>query len=505
MSQSVLRFDKPVLTNVWKKDDDWTDLKEKQERKKRQNRLNQRAYRMRNAPKEPPATKRRPFRVERFRITEVPPATSSQDEAAVDEDPPPLGTNTSGSPLAKLEADISQLVDQGSSDSGQSQATPDALVPQDFVPREALALLALDLDDTASSTLSSASAQYLHHLKVARSSPIPEADPPFKAFNILDGVLLQIKEEKPFALFRQKPFVSHFACETVPLNQSVFGVATTAAEALVSLDDAVLKETYFPLSSDHLLHLIHFNVFRALIYNKLMLNTTTSLVRAGTGIVLPSHQNLCEGLTLVRAKPGHELPSNLHPTTNQMSIAHSSWLNMFPFPRMRDNLIRRQQDFNHRDLCNDLFGELFFKNMQASAAYPSEFSPNPHPNPNPAWGAFEGESYWRNWDDDVTAGRKGFVVWGEPWDVNSWEVTPGFLNKWGWTLEGCEELIHSSNRWRAKRDEEPLDKVLLLERILNEPQAYEFDMGPWSFQQVFGPMDSYLASNQDISVIETST
>lgn len=225
-----------------------------------------------------------------------------------------------------------------------------------------------------------------------------------------------------------------------------------------------------------------------------MLNNTTSLVRAGSGIVLPSHQNLCEGLTLVRAKPGQTLPPSLYPTTNQMSIAHSSWLNMFPFPRVRDNLIRRQQDFNHRDLCNDLFGELFFKNMQPSAPYPSERSPNPLPLPNPAWGAFESESHWENWDDDVTARRRGFIVWGEPWDVDSWEVTPGFLKKWAWMLEGCEELIISSNRWRAKRDEKPLESFVSLQRGEAVPQEYRFGMSGWSFQEVLGTMDSYLVS-----------
>ncbi|KUJ07102.1 uncharacterized protein LY89DRAFT_660834 [Mollisia scopiformis] len=312
MSQSIIRFDNPKLSHVWKADDDWTGLKEKEERKKRQNRLNQRAYRVRNAPKDQPSNKRRAFRVERFRITD-----------------PPL-PNYFGSNLAT----------------------------------------------------------------------------------------------------------------------SIFNVAYTASQALSSLDHTLMNETYFPLSSDHLLHLIHFNVFRALISNKLLLNDTTVLLRAGEEIVLPIHQNLCEGLTLVRTKNEKPIPRTLYPTTKQMSIAHSSWLNMFPYPQVRDNLIQHQKNFNHRDLCNDLFGELFFKNVQNS----------PYPNTTSAPNETASE-VWETWEDDVTARRKGLIVWGEPWDVNAWEITPGFLKKWSWIIEGCEEIITASNRWRAQRDEPPLTYV----------------------------------------------
>jgi len=58
--------------------------------------------------------------------------------------------------------------------------------------------------------------------------------------------------------------------------------------------------------------------------------------------------------------------------------------------------------------------------------------------------------------DELNVGRRGMIVWGEPWDKNGWELTPSFVRKWPQLLEGCEDLIGSANKWRAKRDEGPL-------------------------------------------------
>ena len=51
---------------------------------------------------------------------------------------------------------------------------------------------------------------------------------------------------------------------------------------------------------------------------------------------------------------------------------------------------------------------------------------------------------------------RGMLIWGEPWRIDGWEVTEGFLRKWGWLLKGCDEMIEASNRWRGLRGEEPL-------------------------------------------------
>lgn len=51
----------------------------------------------------------------------------------------------------------------------------------------------------------------------------------------------------------------------------------------------------------------------------------------------------------------------------------------------------------------------------------------------------------------------GLIVWGEPYEIDSWEATPGFLKKWAWAVRDCHELLASTNRWRASRGEKPLN------------------------------------------------
>lgn len=51
---------------------------------------------------------------------------------------------------------------------------------------------------------------------------------------------------------------------------------------------------------------------------------------------------------------------------------------------------------------------------------------------------------------------KGMLVWSNPWEPSGWEVTEGFVRKWGFLMKGCEELKVSTNNWREFRGEEPL-------------------------------------------------
>ena len=51
---------------------------------------------------------------------------------------------------------------------------------------------------------------------------------------------------------------------------------------------------------------------------------------------------------------------------------------------------------------------------------------------------------------------RGVLVWADPWDASNWELTEGFLRKWGWIFQGATDIIEASNGWRARRGEEGL-------------------------------------------------
>jgi hypothetical protein len=108
----------------------------------------------------------------------------------------------------------------------------------------------------------------------------------------------------------------------------------------------------------------------------------------------------------------NSIPHNLQPTRLQKTRPHHPWLDFFPSPKMRDNLIEAGDDWDDTQLCHDIMG---------------------------FWGESEMDA--------------GLLVWGEPWDVRNWELTEPFLKKWQWVVRGCPELMISTNTWRARRGE----------------------------------------------------
>ncbi|CEL03598.1 hypothetical protein ASPCAL04750 [Aspergillus calidoustus] len=195
----------------------------------------------------------------------------------------------------------------------------------------------------------------------------------------------------------------------------------------------------FPLSSDHLLHLIHYNVFRALIANKRTLNT---IPVDPTRCILTSPCR--DDTTLYPLNPN--MPPSLVPSTFQRTRCHSTWINVFPFPRFRDNLIRYEGCFDPWELMQDLVGDF----IPWTPAPRRQGTPVSATVPEALTISSESDT------DEVTGGRKGLIVWGEPHEMKSWEATPGFLAKWAWAVEGCEEFVEISNHWRMKRGEEPM-------------------------------------------------
>ncbi|KAF4503240.1 hypothetical protein FAGAP_506 [Fusarium agapanthi] len=199
----------------------------------------------------------------------------------------------------------------------------------------------------------------------------------------------------------------------------------------------------FPLPSDQLLHLIQFNVYRAFISIKRTINTI-SLDPTTCPVFGPCLDDT------TRYPPNPNIPSSLAPTTLQLSQYYFPWINIMPFARLRDNLIRYEGRFDNFELWRDLVGDL----MSYTAApwqrgTPFSFSASTE---QPRGLALD--SYVDT--DELTAGRNGLIIWGEPHDMQSWEATPGFLTKWSWAVEGCEELVEISNGWRMRRGAEPM-------------------------------------------------
>lgn len=393
----------------------------KEEKKRRQNRVNQRAYRRRHAPNEKPG--KLPFRVERFRVTEAPRTTIVSRDLK------------EHAPVSSLETtEDESILATGLTPSDSSSSSPDVL-----------------LDDSSSSSTSVAGFPSVYTANDADMAVRPLAiwEPSISSHSeaIIPAALTDQSALQDWYLdcngslpSQHQVNASNYDSQWLFRTSCDYLISPSSPENALALQGRTPgpPPNSFPLSSDHLLRLIHFNVLRALMNNKALLAQRTSQTRVVSGFEIPQSNNLCDGLILIRPKPDQPLPPSLDPTYIQTSIAHSSWLNMFPFPRLRDNLIRAEKDFNHEELCYDLFGELITGSMYT-----------PMEEHHAMFNADDNE-------DEVTRGRRGMIVWGESWDKEGWEVTPGFVRKWAWALRGCEDLIRASNRWRAKRDEAAL-------------------------------------------------
>lgn len=155
--------------------------------------------------------------------------------------------------------------------------------------------------------------------------------------------------------------------------------------------------------ADLLLTLVQYNVCRALLQNTFSLGISTSWLEEEAESIVPSGQY------------NPLVPASLLPTRWQRDVAHHPWIDVLPFPGLRDNILRMYDTCDEDALCGAIVG-------------------------------------WCN----SPGTRTGIIVWGEPWDPCGWEATEGFCIAFGWALEGCSDLLRATNFWRMQRDEEPL-------------------------------------------------
>jgi hypothetical protein len=173
----------------------------------------------------------------------------------------------------------------------------------------------------------------------------------------------------------------------------------------------------------HLSLLVRYNVSSALARNADMLGVTAEFYE-WEGISPFVKQGPTIGLTSPRRSV--DWPANLHPTSLQCSMPHHPWLDLFPWPKVRDNMLEAFEDpsmCDEDELCHDIC-------------------------------EYQGHEI----DPPV-------IVWGDAWDPRSWEITPAFLMKWGWLLRGCDEVLEATNYWRAKRGERPITRRQLQQAV----------------------------------------
>ncbi|KAF2970788.1 hypothetical protein GQX73_g2843 [Xylaria multiplex] len=217
------------------------------------------------------------------------------------------------------------------------------------------------------------------------------------------------------ALIKSEPLVECWDNE----QQSISTVPVSRIKQVYNarnplLPDRSLKEQFniiFPLCPDHLITLLQFNALRALAANRTLISGT---------LVTPLQCD--EEVTHIVPYPikPELLPPTLLPTVLQQTVPHGDWIDMFPSPEGRDRLILAAGTFDEDELWADCVG-----------------------------GLYEGFP-----DDEVE--RRGIIAWSPPWDITGWEMSEGFLRKWGWLFKGMPGALEATNRWRMERGEEPL-------------------------------------------------
>ncbi|KAI1516797.1 DUF3425 domain containing protein [Pyrenophora tritici-repentis] len=105
------------------------------------------------------------------------------------------------------------------------------------------------------------------------------------------------------------------------------------------------------------------------------------------------------------------MPGSLVPTSMQLTKMHHPWLDLFPIPRMRDNLLIATSVLSPEE------EQLLFDDVMEAG---------------------NGKNEWT-----------GLLVWGEPWDPQSWEASIPFLQRSSWLVRGYPEIVTSTNRWHS--------------------------------------------------------
>lgn len=129
-----------------------------------------------------------------------------------------------------------------------------------------------------------------------------------------------------------------------------------------------------------------------------------------------------QGVEAILATYTSKVVVHLKPTALQITSFHHPWLDLIPFPTMRERLLKLLSMTPPMIDVMEFKSDVFLKN---------------------------GLFCWRASEKNGS---------GQPWDMRSWEAEPWFLRKW-WMLMGGEDadIWNQTRWWRSMRGEEEVN------------------------------------------------
>ncbi|KAL6885719.1 hypothetical protein GGI43DRAFT_432396 [Trichoderma evansii] len=207
-------------------------------------------------------------------------------------------------------------------------------------------------------------------------------------------------------------FISHLVGATIDKN----GLPPLIPQGQPASSTAAYWDAHigitFPLSQDHLITIMQYNTLRGCLANRRLLSVlggaaTNECTTAALHVLPFPTDSTC-------------IPCTLCPTALQQQVPHEDWVDIIPHAVLRDNIIMALGCFDEDDLWSDIMG-----------------------------GLFEGFP-----DSEVE--HRGVIAWSTPWLISGWELSEGFVKKWGWCLKNCEDVLEATNAWRRIRGDRPL-------------------------------------------------
>jgi hypothetical protein len=157
---------------------------------------------------------------------------------------------------------------------------------------------------------------------------------------------------------------------------------------------------------DELARIINRNFVSAAVANAQHIGVDLAALQSGTSVKTPRSSN-------------RRVPQSLSPVELQHQLAHDPIIDTIPHARLRFNILRGIA-------TGQVDASDFSKSIRASGAL---------------------EVLNGTWQ------RGGVVVWNEPEQPSSWELSEIFVRQWYSLLQGCEDLIAATNAWRSRRNE----------------------------------------------------